>query len=161
MSNPLVDMEKPDVIFCIGTNMTEAHPVAATRLKRALARGAKMIVADPRRIGLSRLADVYLPIRVGSDTALLLGMAHVIAREGLLNDAFMAERTTEGQAFLEYVKDYTPEWASEICEVPAEDIEKAAVLYGGADRGAIYYTLGITEQGTVERCPTTTWASRR
>ena len=145
MSNPLVDMEKPDVIFCIGTNMTEAHPVAATRLKRALARGAKMIVADPRRIGLSKLADVYLPIRVGSDTALLLGMAHVIAREGLLNDAFMAERTTEGEAFLEYVKDYTPEWAAEICEIPAEDIEKAALLYGGADKGAIYYTLGITE----------------
>ena len=145
MSNPLVDMEKPDVIFCIGTNMTEAHPVAATRLKRALARGAKMIVADPRRIGLSKLADVYLPIRVGSDTALLLAMAHVIAREGLVNDAFMADRTTEGEAFLAYVKDHTPEWAAEICEVPAEDIETAARLYGGADRGAIYYTLGITE----------------
>jgi predicted molibdopterin-dependent oxidoreductase YjgC len=145
MSNPLVDMEKPDVIFCIGTNMTEAHPVAATRLKRALARGAKMIVADPRRIALADLADIYLPIRVGSDTALLLAMAHVIAREGLINDAFMAKRTTEGEAFLEHVKDYTPEWAAEICEIPAEDIERAALLYGKADRGAIYYTLGITE----------------
>jgi formate dehydrogenase major subunit len=71
MSNPLADMEKPDVIFCIGTNMTECHPVAATRLKRALARGAKMIVADPRHIGLADLADIYLPIRVGSDSALL------------------------------------------------------------------------------------------
>jgi predicted molibdopterin-dependent oxidoreductase YjgC len=145
MSNPLVDMEKPDVIFCIGTNMTEAHPVAATRLKRALSRGARMIVADPRRIGLADLADIYLPIRVGSDTALLLAMAHVIGREGLINDAFMAERTTEGEAFLEHVKDYTPEWAAEICEIPAEDIETAALLYGKADRGAIYYTLGITE----------------
>ena len=77
MSNPLVDMEKPDVIFCIGTNMTECHPVAATRLKKALARGAKMIVADPRSIELSKLADLYLPLRVGSDVALLLGMAHV------------------------------------------------------------------------------------
>ncbi len=75
MSNPLSDMEKPDVIFCIGTNMTECHPVAATRLKQALARGAKMIVADPRHIGLADLADVYLPIRVGSDVALLLGSA--------------------------------------------------------------------------------------
>ena len=82
MSNPLSDMEKPDVIFCIGTNMTEAHPVAATRIKKALARGAKLITADPRRIGLADLADLYLPLRVGSDAALLLAMAHVIAREG-------------------------------------------------------------------------------
>ena len=81
MSNPLVDMEKPDVIFCIGTNMTECHPVAATRLKKAVANGAKLIVADPRRIALAELSDLYLPLRVGSAVALLLGMAHVIERE--------------------------------------------------------------------------------
>ena len=63
MSNPLADMDKPDVIFCIGTNMTEAHPVAAMGLKKALAKGAKMIVADPRRIGLANLSHLYLPIR--------------------------------------------------------------------------------------------------
>ena len=145
MSNPLADMEKPDVIFCIGTNMTECHPVAATRLKRALANGARMLVADPRRIGLAELADLYLPIRVGSDTALLLAMAHVIAREGLVDESFMGARTTQGEDFLEHVRPFTPEWAAPICEVPAEEIEKAALLYGGADRGAIYYTLGITE----------------
>ena len=89
MSNPLVDIEKPDVIFCIGTNMTECHPVAATRLKKALKRGAKMIVADPRRIDLADMADLYLPLRVGSDVALLLGMAHVIAREGLIDRDFI------------------------------------------------------------------------
>ncbi len=145
MSNPLVDMEKPDVIFCIGTNMTECHPVAATRLKKALARGARMIVADPRRIGLADIADIYLPLRVGSDSALLLAMAHVIAREGLVDDAFMDARTDEGAAFLEHVREFTPEWAETICEVPAADIERAALLYGRADRGAIYYTLGVTE----------------
>ena len=145
MSNPLADMDKPDVIFCIGTNMTETHPVAATGLKKALARGAKMIVADPREIELARLAHVYLPIRVGSDTALLLAMAHVIAREGLVDEGFMAARTTEGQEFLEHVERFSPAWAAEICEVQAEDIEKAALLYGKAERGAIYYTLGITE----------------
>ncbi len=145
MSNPLQDMEKPDVIFCIGTNMTETHPVAASRLKKALARGAKMIVADPRRIGLSDLADIYLPLRVGSDAALLLGMAHVIAREGLVDAAFMTDRTVEGEAFLEHVREFTPEWAEGITGVPAADIEAAALLYGRADRGAIYYTLGITE----------------
>ena len=145
MSNPLADMEKPDVIFCIGTNMTECHPVAATRLKRAVANGAKLIVADPRRIRLAELADVYLPIRVGSDTALLLGMAHVIAREGLIDPNFIAARTVDSEDFLEHVKQFPPEWAEEITGVPARDIEEAAILYGQADRGAIYYTLGITE----------------
>jgi len=145
MSNPLEDMEKPDVIFCIGTNMTEAHPVAATRLKRALARGAKLIVADPRRISLAELADIYLPIRVGSDSALLLAMAHVIAREGLIDQTFIEQRTVDSEAFLEHVAEFPPEWAEKITEVPAADIEKAALLYGQAERGAIYYTLGITE----------------
>lgn len=145
MSNPLPDMEKPDVIFCIGTNMTEAHPVAATRLKKALARGAKMIVADPRRIGLSEMADLYLPLRVGSDAALLLAMAHVIAREGLVDRDFVDARTTEGAEFLDHVREFTPEWASEITGLEPADIEAAARLYGSADRGAIFYTLGITE----------------
>lgn len=145
MSNPLADMEKPDVIFCIGTNMTETHPVAATRLKRALAAGATLIVADPRRIRLAELAHVYLPLRVGSDVALLLAMAHVIAREGLVDRAFMEARTTGGETFLEHVQRFTPEWASSITELPAADIERAALLYGRAQRGAIYYTLGITE----------------
>ncbi len=145
MSNPLKDMEKPDVIFCIGTNMTECHPVAATRLKKAIAAGAKMIVADPREIGLVKYAEMHLPLRVGSDSALLLGMAHVIAREGLIDPGFIAGRTVEAEAFLEHVKEFTPEWAETICGVPAADIEKAGLLYGRAKRGAIYYTLGITE----------------
>ena len=145
MSNPLADMEKPDVIFCIGTNMTECHPVAATRLKRALRRGAKLIVADPRRIGLAELADLYMPLRVGSDAALLLAMAHVIAREGLVDASFVRNRTVDGEQFLEHVKRFPPEWAESITGVPAEDIETAALWYGRAGRGAIYYTLGITE----------------
>lgn len=145
MSNPLEDMEKPDVIFCIGTNMTECHPVAATRIKRAVARGAKLIVADPRRIALAEMADIYLPLRVGSDVALLLGMAHVIAREGLLDDDFVAARTTEGRDFMEHVLEYPPEWAESITGVDAKLIAEAARWYAKAERGAIYYTLGITE----------------
>ena len=148
MSNPLEDMEKPDVIFCIGTNMTECHPVAATRLKRAVARGAKLIVADPRRIGLSAYAHLYLPLQVGTDVALLLAMAHVIDREGLTDPAFIAERTRDAESFLTHIKRFTPAWAESICGVPARDIETAARWYGGADRGAIYYTLGITEHIT-------------
>lgn len=145
MSNPLVDMEKPDVILAVGTNMTECHPVAATRLKKALRRGAKMIVVDPRRIPLAEIADVFLQLRVGSDVALLLAMAHVIEREGLVDREFIAARTEDADAFLEHVREFTPEWAETICGVPAADIERAALLYGRAERGAIYYTLGITE----------------
>ena len=145
MSNPLVDMEKPDVIFCIGTNMTETHPVAATRLKKAMRHGAKLIVADPRKIPLARKADVYLPLRVGSDVALLGAMAHVIAREGLVDMSFIEERAEGWEALREHLASFTPEWAQEISGVPAADIERAAILYGKAERGAIYYTLGITE----------------
>ena len=145
MSNPLVDMQKPDVIFCIGTNMTECHPVAATGLKKAVARGAKLIVADPRRIGLAEMSHIYLPLRVGSDTALLLGMAHVIAREGLIDEEFINNRTVGFDEFFEHLSQWTPEWAETITGVPAKDIETAAMWYGSADKSAIYYTLGITE----------------
>ncbi|MCB0105659.1 MAG: molybdopterin-dependent oxidoreductase [Caldilineaceae bacterium] len=145
MSNPYTDMTKTDLAFCIGTNMTECHPVAATFLKKAIARGAKLIVADPRRIKLAEMAHLYLPIRVGSDVALLLGMAHVIAREGLLDQKFIATRTTGVDEFLDHVKAFTPDWAAGITGVPAKDIETAAVWYGSANAAAIYYTLGITE----------------
>jgi len=138
-------MAKTDLAFCIGTNMTECHPVAATFLKKALARGAKLIVADPRRIKLAELAHLYLPLRVGSDVALLLGMAHVIAREGLVDQEFMATHTTNGEAFLAHVQHFTPQWAAGITGVPAKDIETAAIWYGSANNAAIFYTLGITE----------------
>jgi formate dehydrogenase major subunit len=145
MSNPLADMEKPNVIFCIGTNMTECHPVAATRLKKALKRGAKMIVADPRRIDLAEMAHLYLPLKLGSDVALLLAMAHVIARDGLLDREFVSQRTLDVETFLEHVKQFPPEWAEPITGVPARDIETAARWYAQGRPSAIYYTLGITE----------------
>lgn len=145
MSNPLRDMEKPNTIFCIGTNMTECHPVAATRLKKALKRGARMIVADPRRIGLAEMAHLYLPLRVGTDVALLLAMAHVIGREQLWDRDFVANRTAEVDVFLKHVEQFPPEWAEPICGVPAADIATAARWYAQGNPSAIYYTLGITE----------------
>jgi len=145
MSNPLADMELPDVIFAIGTNMTECHPVAATRLKKAIARGAKMIVADPRETRLAKIADLHLRIRVGSDVALLLAMAHVIHREGLIDSTFIDARTAGGDAFLKHLAEFTPEWAAPICEIPAAQIEQAGLWFGQGNPTAIYYTLGITE----------------
>ncbi len=125
MSNPLKDMDKPDTIFAIGTNMTECHPVAATGLKKALTKGAKLVVADPRRTRLAELAHLHLPIRVGSDVALLLAMAHVIVREGLTDKEFIADRCGDYEAFENHLKEFDPAWAAEICEVPAADIEQA------------------------------------
>ena len=138
-------MEKPDVIFCIGTNMTECHPVAATRIKKAVHRGAKLIVADPRKITLAEIADLYLPLTVGTDAALLAAMAHVVHREGLIDQAFIDARTEGSEAFFEHLQQFTPRWAEDICGVPAADIERAALLYGRASAAAIYYTLGVTE----------------
>ena len=145
MSNPLSDMEHPNVIFAIGTNMTECHPVAATRLKKAISRGAKMIVADPRKTRMAKIADLHLPIRVGSDVALLLAMAHVIARDHLEDRDFINARTTGGDEFFSHVQEFSPEWAAPICEVDADLIEKAARWYGEGSPSAIFYTLGITE----------------
>lgn len=145
MSNPLADMQKPDVIFCIGTNMTECHPVAATRLKKAIARGARMIVADPRRTPLADMAQLYLPLKVGTDVALLLAMANVIVEEGLYDQQFVEARTAEFAALVGHVKQHPPEWAAPICGVPADDIRQAARWYAAGEPAAIYYTLGITE----------------
>ena len=114
-------------------------------MKKALARGSKLIVADPRYIKLAEMSDLYLPLRVGTDVALLLGMAHVIVRENLLDHKFIEERTTGIDEYIAHVKQFTPEWASEITGVPAKDIEKAAIMYASADKASIYYTLGITE----------------
>lgn len=138
-------MEHPDVIFAIGTNMTECHPVAATRLKKAITRGAKMIVVDPRETRLAKMAHLHLRIRVGSDVALLLAMANVISREGLLDDSFIKERTSGSSDFIKHVEEFTPDWAATICEIDAKLIEEAAIIYGKGNPAAIYYTLGITE----------------
>ena len=145
MSNPLDDLELPDVLFCIGTNMTECHPVAATRLMRALDKGARLIVADPRHIRLAERAHLVLPLRVGTDVALLSAMAHVIVRDGLVNQEFIAQRTQGYEQLAEHLRPMTPQWAQQITGVRAADIEQAARWYAQAKDGAIYYTLGITE----------------
>lgn len=145
MTNSLGEMDQPDVYFCIGTNMTECHPVAATKIKKGKRNGSLLIVADPRKIPLAKLADIYLPLKPGTDAALLLAMAHVIDREGLINESFISNRTSNYKAFQNHLKDKTPEWAEGITGVKADLIRTAAIAFGKADKGAIYYTLGITE----------------
>ncbi|HYW04257.1 MAG TPA: formate dehydrogenase subunit alpha [Gammaproteobacteria bacterium] len=146
-------VESADVIFVIGANPTDAHPVFASQMKRRLREGARLIVADPRRIDLVRStrveADHHLQLRPGTNVALLNGLACAILEEGLEDAEFVAERC-EGEdyaAWREFVMrpENSPEAVAEITGVPAATIRGAARLYAGGGNAAIYYGLGVTE----------------
>jgi len=148
MTNSIEEVEYNDAIFVIGSNTTENHPVIGTFMKRALRRGAKLIVADPRRIELADYADVFLQIKPGTNIALLNGMMHVIIEEELYDKEYVAKNTENFEDLKLVVKDYTPEVAAEICGVDKEDIIKAARIYAKAERAGIYYAMGITQHTT-------------
>jgi len=153
-----VSVEKADVIVVIGANPTEAHPVFASRMKKRLREGARLIVIDPRSIDLVHMphidADYHLALRPGTNVAVLTAMAHVIVTEGLANEAFIRDRC-EADAYEEwkaFVSDpsRSPEATEAATGVPAETIRGAARLYARKGNSAIYYGLGVTEhsQGT-------------
>jgi formate dehydrogenase major subunit/formate dehydrogenase alpha subunit len=145
MTNSIREIEGLEVIFAIGTNTKETHPVIANKMLKALRSGAKLIVADPRRVPLARFAEVFLRLRPGTDIALLNGMAHVILKEACCNMAFIEERTEGFEKWQESVELFTPEYASKITGVAKEDIIKAARLYSGSMKAGIFYTMGITQ----------------
>jgi formate dehydrogenase major subunit len=142
-----------DVIFVIGANPTDGHPVFASQMKRRLRQGAKLIVADPRRIDLVRTphiaADYHLKLRPGTNVALINSLAHVIATEGLVKEDFVRERCEvdsfeKWRAFVSLEKN-SPESMEAITGVPAANVRAAARLYATGGNGAIYYGLGVTE----------------
>ncbi len=145
MSNSIRELEDSPFIFAIGTNTTESHPVIALRIKKAVKKGATLIVADPRRIDLVRFAHRYLPLKVGSDLALLNAMSHVIVTEKLYRSEYVDSRAEGFEAYCEHVAQLTPEWAAPICGIGAQTIREVAREYATAERAAICYTLGITE----------------
>jgi formate dehydrogenase alpha subunit len=145
MTNSIGEIPGADVLLVIGANPTEAHPIVGLKIKEAVRRGARLIVADPRRIWLTKIAWLHLQLRPGTDLALLNALAHVILAEGLENKEFIASRTERFEEFRRSVEEWTPERAAEVCGVAAEDIRRAAREYANSDRGAIFYTLGITE----------------
>lgn len=145
MTNSIDEVLGAEVIFVIGSNPTEAHPVMGTRIRQAKRRGAKIIVADPRKIDLANDAEIFLQIKPGTNIALLNGMMHVIIKEGLQDQAYIDARTEGYEELAELVKDYTPERVAEICGIKAEDVVATAKLYAKANNAAIYYCLGITE----------------
>jgi len=129
----------------IGSNTTEAHPVLALRIKKAVRKGATLVVADPRKIWLTKIAKRHLQLRPGSDVWLLNAIMHVILEEGLQNDEYIREHTEDFDSVREVVARYTPEEAEKVTGVPAEDIRCTAREYASERYAAIFYTLGITE----------------
>lgn len=146
-------VEHTDVVIVIGANPSAAHPVFASRLKKRLRQGARLIVIDPHQIELVSSphikADFHLPLTPGTNTALLTSLAHVIVTEGLLNQDYINERC-DLVAFNEWrdfvsLPENSPEVMGPICGVPAADIRGAARLYATGGNGSIYYGLGVTE----------------
>jgi predicted molibdopterin-dependent oxidoreductase YjgC len=146
MSNDIAGIADIDAMLVIGSNTTETHPVIGLRMLQAAKKhGTQIIVADPRRIKLADQARLWLSQKPGTDAALINGLCHVIIRDNLVDQDFVKERTENFEAFAKAVAECTPEWAEKITGVPAADIEKAAKIYGSAERAAIYYTMGITQ----------------
>jgi predicted molibdopterin-dependent oxidoreductase YjgC len=145
MTNNIPEIEDNDVLLVIGSNTSETHPVIALRMKEAVRKGAQLIVADPRRIQLVNDAKIHLRQKPGSDGALINALCHVILRDGLTDEKFIAERTQRYEEFADSVRECTPEWAEKITGVPAATIESAAHCFAKADKGAVYYTMGITQ----------------
>ena len=145
MTNSIPEIRDTDMLFVIGSNTTEAHPIIAMEMKRAVSRGAKLVVADPRKIWLTGIAQTHLQLNPGTDVWLLNAMAHVIIEEDLADRKFIEKHTKNFAALAKHLKAYTPEGAEEITGVAAEEIRSVARLYATTPKAGIYYTLGITE----------------
>ena len=144
---------KADVIMVIGANPTDGHPVFASRMKKRLRQGARLIVIDPRRIDLVKSAhikaDYHLQLQPGTNVAVVNALAHVIVTEGLLDEAYVRERCDlqDFEIWARFIADpkNSPEATQEFTGVPAADVRAAARLYATGGNGAIYYGLGVTE----------------
>lgn len=140
------DIEEADVILISGSNMSECHPILFGRVVKAKeARGTKLICVDPRMTQVSRIADIYLPIRPGTDVVLLNAMAHVTIKEGLTDPAYIAAHTKGYQELAAHLEKYTPQYAAAICGVPAEQIIAAARMYGRPKRSLSMWVMGINQ----------------
>ena len=146
-------VDRSDVVVVIGANPTDAHPVFASRLKKRLRAGARLIVIDPRRIDLVRSphveADHHLALRPGTNVAVLTAMAHVVVTEGLVNEDFVRERCDPAnfESWARFVAEerHSPEAVASATGVDPLELRKAARLYASGGNGAIYYGLGVTE----------------
>jgi formate dehydrogenase alpha subunit len=148
MTNSIAEIEDAGCIFVIGSNTTACHPLIARRIYRAKEKGARLIVADPRNIQLSRFADIAVRQRLGSDVALLNGMMHLILRNGWQDADYIARRTEDYEALEELLQDYTPEKVQAITGVAPADLARMAELYATCRPASLLYAMGITQHTT-------------
>jgi formate dehydrogenase alpha subunit len=146
MSNTASEVIHNDVFIVAGSNTTENHPIIALQMKAAVQKhGAKMIVIDPRRIELVDFAEMWLPLKPGTNVPVFSAMAHVIVKENLVNQQFIEQRTEGYADFIASLDKFTPEYAESISGVSADLIRRAARLYATARNAAIYWGMGISQ----------------
>ncbi|MCR5687938.1 MAG: formate dehydrogenase subunit alpha [Lachnospiraceae bacterium] len=149
MTNPIYDITHDvDCILLVGSNPEEAHPVVGMQIRKAVRNGTRLIVVDPRDIGLSKHADIHLKIRPGTNVAFANGMMHVMIKEDLIDHDYI-EKYAEGFDELKtLVEEYTPQRAGEICHIDPDRLVEAARMYATAKKAPIIYCLGVTEHST-------------
>jgi formate dehydrogenase major subunit len=145
VSNPVMDVTKAEVVLLIGANPTVNHPVAATWIKNAVKNGTKLIVCDPRRSDLSRIAHRFLQFRADTDVAMLNAMMNVIVAEGLVDAAFVDSRTIGYDELRKNVEGYTPEAMAPICGVDADTLRYVARLFATSRASMILWGMGISQ----------------
>ena len=145
MTNSINEIRDAGCILAIGTNTTQAHPVIGLEIKKAIGKGAKLIVANPREIDLVRSADLWLRLNPGTDVALLMGMMRVIVDEGLLDLSFIDKRCENFDAFKESLKAFDLDVVERITGVPRNEVAEAARIYATNKPAAILYSDGITQ----------------
>jgi formate dehydrogenase major subunit len=145
VSNPVMDVTKAEVVVVIGANPSVNHPVAASFIKNAAKSGTKLIVMDPRRSDLSRVAHRFLQFKPDTDVAMLNAMMNVIVTEGLVDEAFIAERTENYEALRKNVAGYTPEAMAPVCGIDAETLRYVARLYARSKGSMILWGMGVSQ----------------
>ncbi|HMA08533.1 MAG TPA: molybdopterin-dependent oxidoreductase, partial [Ramlibacter sp.] len=145
VSNPVMDVTKAEVVIVIGANPTVNHPVAATWIKNAVQNGTKLIVCDPRKSELARLADYYLQFKPDTDVAMLNAMMHVIVTEGLVDQGFIDSRTIGYEDLRKNVEGYSPEAMAPICGIDAQTLREVARLYATSKGSMILWGMGISQ----------------
>jgi formate dehydrogenase alpha subunit len=146
MSNTAAEVVKSDVFIVTGSNTSENHPIIALQMKAAVEKhGARLIVIDPRRLDLCDWATLWLPLKPGSNVPVFSAMAHVIVKEGLINQDFINTRTEGFSDYVESLEKFTPEYAGEIADMDPALIVQAARMYAQAERGSIFWGMGISQ----------------